>query len=186
MKISKQINDKGKAAFEKTSGVKNRGKMPPPGQTHKKKKGKGSYDRKNAFDEDEQDLGEVPPNPNYKKPEKLGSVPLGGGYVKPKPKKKSLGKRIADKFVNRSVSGGKKSYDEDEEGKDCWKGYKKKGTKKKGGKTVNNCVKENTEIQAFVEAIINEEPSKAFDHLRKAAELKLQNRIEAEMDKPIF
>ena len=23
----------------------------------------------------------------------------------------------------------------------CWKGYEKKGTKKKGGKTVNNCVK---------------------------------------------
>jgi len=23
----------------------------------------------------------------------------------------------------------------------CWKGYVKKGTKKKGGKTVNNCVK---------------------------------------------
>lgn len=23
----------------------------------------------------------------------------------------------------------------------CWKGYAKQGTKKKGGKTVNNCVK---------------------------------------------
>ena len=23
----------------------------------------------------------------------------------------------------------------------CWKGYVKKGTKKKGGKTVNNCIK---------------------------------------------
>ena len=23
----------------------------------------------------------------------------------------------------------------------CWKGYTKQGTKKKGGKTVNNCVK---------------------------------------------
>jgi hypothetical protein len=125
MKISKEIKDKGKAAFEKTSGVKNRGKMPPPGKAHAKKKGKGSYDRKNAFEEDEEE-------------------------------------------------------------KDCWDGYKKKGTKKKGGKTVNNCVKENTEIQAFVEAIINEEPSKAFDHLRKAAEIKLQKRIEAEMDKPIF
>ena len=25
----------------------------------------------------------------------------------------------------------------------CWKGYRKKGTKMKGGKRVNNCVKEN-------------------------------------------
>lgn len=27
----------------------------------------------------------------------------------------------------------------------CWKGYKKKGTKQKRGKTVNNCVKESTD-----------------------------------------
>lgn len=27
----------------------------------------------------------------------------------------------------------------------CWKGYKKQGTKKKNGKTVNNCIKESTE-----------------------------------------
>jgi hypothetical protein len=25
----------------------------------------------------------------------------------------------------------------------CWSGYKKEGTKKKGDKTVNNCVKES-------------------------------------------
>ena len=27
------------------------------------------------------------------------------------------------------------------DGKACWKGYKLQGTKKKGGKTVDNCVK---------------------------------------------
>ena len=27
------------------------------------------------------------------------------------------------------------------DGKVCWKGYKRMGTKKKGGKTVDNCVK---------------------------------------------
>ena len=27
------------------------------------------------------------------------------------------------------------------DGKACWKGYKRMGTKKKGGKTVDNCVK---------------------------------------------
>jgi len=26
------------------------------------------------------------------------------------------------------------------DGKACWKGYKRMGTKKKGGKTVDNCV----------------------------------------------
>ena len=28
--------------------------------------------------------------------------------------------------------------------KACWEGYEKRGTKKKGGKTVNNCVKKDT------------------------------------------
>ena len=28
-----------------------------------------------------------------------------------------------------------------DEGTRCWKGYKRMGTKKKGGKTVDNCVK---------------------------------------------
>jgi hypothetical protein len=124
MKISKEIKDKGKVAFEGPK-VKDRKKFAPATKKETPKKGKGSYDRKNAFEEDEEE-------------------------------------------------------------KDCWDGYKKKGTKKKDGKTVNNCVKENAEIQAFVEAIINKEPSKAFDHLQKAVELKLQNRIKAEMDKPIF
>jgi hypothetical protein len=27
------------------------------------------------------------------------------------------------------------------DGKRCWKGYRRMGTKKKGGKTVDNCVK---------------------------------------------
>lgn len=35
----------------------------------------------------------------------------------------------------------KKVGEEDEQS--CWDGYEKKGTKKKGGKTVNNCVKES-------------------------------------------
>ena len=29
-------------------------------------------------------------------------------------------------------------------GKSCWSGYEKRGTKTKGGKTVNNCVKKGT------------------------------------------
>ncbi len=28
--------------------------------------------------------------------------------------------------------------------KACWEGYEKRGTKKKGGKTVNNCVKKGS------------------------------------------
>lgn len=35
------------------------------------------------------------------------------------------------------------------DGKACWKGYKLAGTKKKGGKTVDNCVKEGKSFNAF-------------------------------------
>ena len=31
----------------------------------------------------------------------------------------------------------------------CWKGYRKKGTKMKGGKRVNNCVKEDVITEAY-------------------------------------
>ena len=33
----------------------------------------------------------------------------------------------------------------------CWKGYKKKGTKVKGGVRVNNCVKSNVSIPQTIE-----------------------------------
>ena len=32
-------------------------------------------------------------------------------------------------------------YSRKRRGNPCWKGYKRMGTKKKGGKTVDNCVK---------------------------------------------
>lgn len=161
MKISKEINDKGKVTFEKKSNVKNRRKMPRfRSKAHVKEKGKGSYNRKNAFKEDEDEENESDVSYEYRNGP--GSV-----LVRVKDGRKSALRAETDEY--------KKA-----------KEYIKKGTKKKGGKIVNNCVKENTEIQAFVEAIINEEPSKAFDHLRKAVEIKLQSRIEAEIDKPIF
>jgi len=71
--------------------------------------------------------------------------------------KKSLsGKpKLRDKFRKKTESKdelckecGKPSYktlDEEKQkgvdGKVCWKGYKRMGTKQKGGKTVDNCVK---------------------------------------------
>ena len=36
------------------------------------------------------------------------------------------------------------------DGKACWKGYKLAGTKKKGGKTVDNCVKAGVELEGEV------------------------------------
>jgi len=60
-------------------------------------------------------------------------------------KKKALAKKHGgeDKIKGHPQYEGKeKGLD----GKACWKGYKLAGTKKKGGKTVDNCVKEEPEI----------------------------------------
>ena len=42
-----------------------------------------------------------------------------------------------DKDEKKNAEGKEQGLD----GKACWKGYKRMGTKKKGGKTVDNCVK---------------------------------------------
>jgi len=159
-KTYKDLKKQGKHVFDGPE-VKQRKHFAPATKTEKPKKGKGSYNRGNAF-EDEQDLGEVPPNPNYKKEEKLGSVPLGGGYVKPKPKKKSLGKRIADKFVNRSVSGGKKPHNE------------------------NALRRESTNLSKFIEAIMTSNHDQAHKQLKDAINSKIQERIAQEIEKPLF
>ena len=53
--------------------------------------------------------------------------------------------------------------DDLEEGQRCWKGYKKKGTKKMFGKTVNNCVKA-TESEEVDEGMYDQD---AFDNIFK-------------------
>ena len=47
---------------------------------------------------------------------------------------------LADKLAKEQ---GEYVYEKQKgvDGKVCWKGYKRMGTKKKGGKTVDNCVK---------------------------------------------
>ena len=64
---------------------------------------------------------------------------------------KLIDKRREEHKARRGVKGAKvpayKVSEEKEKGLDgkaCWKGYKLAGTKKKGGKTVDNCVKETT------------------------------------------
>jgi len=55
------------------------------------------------------------------------------------------------------VEGKKKGLD----GKACWDGYKLSGTKKKGGKTVDNCVKEEDKAFNFVLNKIKKEVGKS-------------------------
>lgn len=109
------------------------------------------------------------------------------------PKKKER-KHFAPPTKTEKSKKGKGSYDrknddafdEDEEKKACWKGYKKQGTKKKGGKTVNNCVKESTLISNFLEAIIEDNHKDAHQHLKGIINDKIANRISQEIENPLF
>ena len=55
-------------------------------------------------------------------------------------KKDGYKESLADKLAKEQ---GEYVYEKQKgvDGKVCWKGYKRMGTKKKGGKTVDNCVK---------------------------------------------
>ena len=61
------------------------------------------------------------------------------------------------------IEGKKKGLD----GKACWDGYKLAGTKKKGGKTVDNCVKEASAVLDANTAIRNVERKKKLEYLKK-------------------
>ena len=50
-------------------------------------------------------------------------------------------------LMNESVTGVAEEKQKGVDGKACWKGYKRMGTKQKGGKTVDNCVKISEQTQ---------------------------------------
>ena len=53
------------------------------------------------------------------------------------------------------------------DGKACWKGYKQMGTKKKGGKTVDNCVKAGDEVSHDGEELAEKNGLYANIHAKK-------------------
>lgn len=121
---------------------------------------------------------------SYKDLKKDGKVTLDSPKVKER-------KKFAPATKAEKVKKGKGSYNrknafEEDEEKTCWKGYEKKGTKKKSGKTVNNCVKESTNICNFLEALITKDHAKAHEYLKKTINDKLKMRIEQEIDTPLF
>ena len=64
--------------------------------------------------------------------------------------------------------------DLDEAGTNCWKGYKKVGTKQKGGKTVNNCVKADESADFVQNSIKNAKPD---DRLAKDIESAMSENV---------
>jgi hypothetical protein len=166
-KVSTDIDKSGKHTF-KGPKVKERKHFAPPTKVEKPKKGKGSYNRKNN-DEDEEE------------PRKKGEFAKGEKSEIKKQDLRNLRKN------NKGVSFDPKSVknkEEDNEEKACWKGYKKQGTKKKGDKTVNNCVKES--IEKFVSCIMDNNHAKAHEFLKIAIQEKMRSRIEKEINTPLF
>jgi ribosomal protein S21 len=117
-----------------------------------------------------------------------GKVTLDG----PKVKDRKVFARPSQKHKRKKGKGSyerKKGVEENQEKKDCWKGYKKDGTKKKGGKTVNNCVPivgESTSILKFLEAIMTDNHSDAHKYLKDSINKKIQTKISQEIENPLF
>ena len=103
-------------------------------------------------DKKEDDFSTKDPKTNAAPPDPAANLRTGQGM------KYSVGAQIKDttKVAVESVSfeldGATYIFEVKMDGKDdngnssCWKGYKKQGTKAKGGKEVNNCVKEGKKL----------------------------------------
>jgi hypothetical protein len=65
---------------------------------------------------------------------------------------------IDQDYTDYSMRQGERGMEEEKQkgvdGKACWKGYKRMGTKKKGGRTVDNCVKVGED--AYSESLMNQ------------------------------
>lgn len=72
---------------------------------------------------------------------KTKQLDIGLGAKDPEPEPEEIDESICQDCGNPSWSTMSEAKQKGVDGKVCWKGYKRMGTKKKGGKTVDNCVK---------------------------------------------
>lgn len=118
--------------------------------------------------------------------EGCGKVAFEGPKVKER-KRFAPATKVEKPKKGKGSFARKKAEDEDEE-KSCWKGYQKKGMKKKGDKTVPNCVevKEQTSIASMIDSIMQKNYAQANKYLKDTINNKISNRIEKEIDTPLF
>ena len=69
---------------------------------------------------------------------------IGEGFASGPDSAEAMYNHMSDKWKNVILE--KMDGVDDNGNTSCWKGYSKKGTKMKGGKEVNNCVKEEEEL----------------------------------------
>jgi hypothetical protein len=113
-------------------------------------------------------------DPNYVKN-------FGHGYAD------SPDNRSHDRDVKKSL---KKDIEEEKQkgvdGKACWKGYKRMGTKKKGGKTVDNCVKIGEGWEQQISGLISLLETKQLNELMSHASDKNFNQLNSYKGNNIF
>ena len=119
------------------------------GKDHKKKKGKGK------FWQDSDGDGKWYEDEDIKKEENVAEGKKKGLWdnihAKRKRGEKPAKKGDKDYPKTLNVEGSMKQARKNVGAKTCWDGYKAKGTKQKGGKTVPNCVKEFSEWRSIAE-----------------------------------
>ena len=118
------------------------------GKDHKKKKGKGK------FWQDSDGDGKWYEDEDIKKEENVAEGKKGlwdNIHAKRKRGEKPAKKGDKDYPKTLNVEGDMKIARKNVGASTCWDGYKAKGTKKKGGKTVPNCVKEFSEWRKLSE-----------------------------------
>ena len=169
--ISKQIKKTGKASF-KGPEVKERKHFAPPTQTHKAKKGKGSYDRKNQFMGESVDM----------------NTQTNVFVSKIFPAMQDANQKGMD--LNEFVDYLNKTMNIRYENLDS---YKQKAILK-AWKDINGRIdyrhnpylKESTEIIKFIDSILTKNYAAADKYIKQAVELKLQDKIEQELSTPLF
>ena len=116
-----------------------------------------------------------------------GKATFDGPKVKER-KKFAPATKVEKPKKGKGAFNRKNAFDEDEEKKACWKGYEKKGTKKKGDKKVPNCVevKESALIVKMLDSIFEKNYADAHKYLKDTINLKIQQKISKEIDTPIF
>jgi hypothetical protein len=159
--ISKQMKQTGKAII-KGPQVKERKKFAPATKVEDPKKGKGSYKRKETFDEEEQMT--VPLRREPTRHEKIGSDLRKKSHRKPSIDHSKLGEVPLKRYAppkNRI-----QQMDND---------MKKRKT-----------MGENTDISKFIECILTKNYVSANKYIKQAVESKIQVKIEQELSTPLF
>ena len=102
------------------------------------------------------------------------AIPAGHPDAENPKTRKKYPERQTPEYKAKWKSKSKKVFGEEKQkgvdGKVCWKGYKRMGTKKKGGKTVDNCVKvEDFVLDAFYDYYLAELSPQTIKSYQKKA-----------------